>query len=535
MTQLKNPGGLILFSLFIGWLADMLFYGKRLGISVILFIAIFGTGFWVLGQLEGQKLKKGNLWLAAPLLFCATMVMVRANSALTLLNMLICGFCLVLLGIFMTTGKSYSLGLLGFTTLPFRALGNMAIRPWPLVNENLDFEAIQVTSRDTVYPVLRGAVLAVPVLAVFMGLLVSADAVFAQTMLRVFDIQISAEIFNFLWRGCIIFGISWVAIGYMAYALRSSVNVPRPFPERVLGKIRGTLPLGTIESFTILLLVNLLFGAFVSIQFAYLFGGRNFVSLDGISYSAYARRGFFELVVVACLTLLLIQLMNWFTVKKFNRDRFYFNLFSSLIIGFVLVMLVSAFQRLSLYEWTFGFTQLRIFSHTFIVWMGIALIWYVITLWLRPDRFAIGALLCLFGFVISLNLLNPDALIVRRNVQRYRTVGHLDLEYLIELSADAVPDLIKLTGEIENDLIIHSGNECTSRFWGDLETSLQSREEERGSSSNSCIESSHPGLLKENLQARYDQYQNDPSWSRWQSFHLTHTRVRVGLQEILGE
>ena len=70
--------------------------------------------------------------------------------------------------------------------------------------------------------------------------------------------------------------------------------------------------------------------------------------------------------------------------------------------------------------------------------------------WKRPDRFAIGAVICLFSFVATLNLLNPDAMIVRKNLQRYKTIGHLDLEYLTTLSADAVPSLIKLAAEIEN-------------------------------------------------------------------------------------
>ncbi len=133
MQKLKNPGGLILFSIFIGWLANLLFVGKRPGISVIIFVTIFSVGFWMISQLESRPLKKENLWLLAPLLFSSVMVMVRANGTLTFLNIFITLFCFALLSIFIATGRSASLGLIGFTTLPFRAAGSMLVRPWPVV------------------------------------------------------------------------------------------------------------------------------------------------------------------------------------------------------------------------------------------------------------------------------------------------------------------------------------------------------------------------------------------------------------------
>ncbi|MEM8858565.1 MAG: DUF4173 domain-containing protein [Chloroflexota bacterium] len=524
MTKLKNPGGLLLFSLFIGWLAQLLFVNQRPGISVLIFVVVFGSGFWVISQLEGQKIKLENLWLLIPLIFCATMVMIRANLFVSFLNLLIVGFCITLLAVFMTTGKSYNLGVLGFATLPIRAVGSMALRPAPILRDNVDFEAMHVASRETVYPVLRGTLLAFPVLIVFAGLLISADAVFAKTVSSLFDIDIDWGIRAFLWRGFIILFVGWTAAGYSAYALRSSVKVARPIPERILGRISKSLPLGIIESTTILGLVNMLFGVFVAIQFAYLFGGQQFIQLDGISYAEYARRGFFEMVVVAVLTLLLVQLLNWFTLKKYGGDKRRFNILASFSIGFVLVMLVSAFQRLALYEWTYGFTQLRIFVHTFMVWMSLVLCWYILTLWFRPNRFAAGALICIFGFVVSLNIINPDALIVQKNLQRYQTIGHLDLDYLTNLSADAVPSLIELDGIIANDEAISNGKTCNGHDWVSRSSS-SSRVSSGYDERETCIESAHPEVLRDELNARYKSYSQSDEWTSWPSFHVAHLRA----------
>lgn len=529
MTKLKNPGGLLLFSLFVGWLAQMLFADKRPGISVIIFVTIFGVGFWVISQLEGQKIKKENMWLLAPLIFCAVMVMVRANMLVSFLNLMVVGFCMTLLGVFMTTGKSYSLGVLGFMTIPFRATGSMMIRPLPIVRDSVDLEAIHVASRETVYPVLRGTLIACPLLLIFAGLLISADAMFAQALFSLFDIELNLGIRKLLWHTFIILGVAWVTAGYSAYALRSSVKVARPIPERILGKVSKGLPLGIIESATVLGLINLLFGGFVIIQFAYLFGGRQFIQLDGISYAEYARRGFFEMLIVALLTLLLVQLLNWFTVKKYSRDKRWFNVMASVNIGFVLVMLVSAFQRLALYEWTYGFTQMRIFVHTFMVWMALVLCWYVLTLWYRPTRFAAGALMCLFGFVVSLNLINPDVMIVEKNLQRYQTMGHLDLEYLTSLSADAVPALIELNTIIEKDRIISTGNNCNGHEWASRVSAGSSLDSGYLSGTEVCIESSTPNVLKDELRARQADYAINLSWQAWPAFHIAYSRAAQSL------
>jgi hypothetical protein len=53
-------------------------------------------------------------------------------------------------------------------------------------------------------------------------------------------------------------------------------------------------------------------------------------------------------------------------------------------------------------------------------------------------RFAVGALVLGFAFTAGLNILDPDALIARTNLDRPR----VDIAYLGHLSDDAVPTLV---------------------------------------------------------------------------------------------
>ena len=52
---------------------------------------------------------------------------------------------------------------------------------------------------------------------------------------------------------------------------------------------------------SILLVIDVVVAAFVGLQLAYLFGGLDTLAAIGMTYSDYARRGFFELVAAACL------------------------------------------------------------------------------------------------------------------------------------------------------------------------------------------------------------------------------------------
>jgi hypothetical protein len=112
------------------------------------------------------------------------------------------------------------------------------------------------------------------------------------------------------------------------------------------------------------------------------------------------------------------------------------------MIALVLAMLASAFSRMQLYEEAYGFTRLRVYTHSFMVWLAAALLLFLLALLRdRPRWFSTGTLVAALLYVAALNIANPDALIVRLNVARFQESGKLDAEYLATLSADAAPAL----------------------------------------------------------------------------------------------
>jgi hypothetical protein len=206
----------------------------------------------------------------------------------------------------------------------------------------------------------------------------------------------------------------------------------------------GGLGLGEVG--TVLAVIDLLFLAFVAVQFRYLFGGAELVQgLTGMSYSEYARRGFFELVTVAALSLPLLLLADW-SLDQADRSRVRrFRLLAGLMLLLLDVMLASALLRMRLYTVEYGLTELRFYTTAFMGWLVLVFGWFAATVLRgRRSRFGAGALASGFLVLLALNLMNPDALMARSNVAR-AVAGHsLDAEYAARLSADALPTLLRL-------------------------------------------------------------------------------------------
>ncbi len=200
--------------------------------------------------------------------------------------------------------------------------------------------------------------------------------------------------------------------------------------------------MGWIESIIILLGIDLLFAFFVGIQFKYFFGGQTNIHIDGFTFAEYARKGFSELVIVAVISLLIMQVLNSIGKRQTGKQS---TIFTSLSVGLVVlicVILVSAFQRLQLYEGAYGFSRLRTYTHVFMIWIGVLLAAIVVLEILKKSRmFALAVVLAAFGFGITLNIMNVDGFIARQNIARAVNGSDLDVAYLVSLSNDAIPEL----------------------------------------------------------------------------------------------
>jgi len=139
-----------------------------------------------------------------------------------------------------------------------------------------------------------------------------------------------------------------------------------------------------------------------------------------------------------------------------------FRVLAGVLVALLFVVMVSAVQRMRLYQAAYGLTELRLYTTAFMGWLGIVLAWFAATV-LRGQagRFPRGAVMSGFAVVAALNVLNPDALIARTNLDRAGRTGKLDARYLAGLSADAAPTIAGTLQWLEvapqDDCVLRSG------------------------------------------------------------------------------
>lgn len=467
--MLKRPNKLLWISLALGWVFDLLFWGKPLGISFAVYVALtLGAGFLIARQ-EGFQPQRATLWLLLPIIFFTVMSVIRLEPMTTFLNRSLVLLLMMILASAFLGGR-----------WPRYQLSDYAARLGAVFVSALSRAGIQFLSSSEggksdkheagafrkAAPFLRGILLATPVILVFGALLSSADPVFSQifeSFLAIFRIDNLPEyivrVTLIIVIASFLFGIYWHALlKSKVDELTSEKHPLKPF----LGFIEAAIILGSVVA---------LFGVFVFIQVQYLFGGLDNIKVDGFTFSEYARRGFYELAAVAFFSLLLFLVMSNVTRRKEGQQKKIFSGLGIALVALVGVILVSAFNRLALYEFAFGFTRLRTYSHVFMIWVGILLAATVILEVLgKPRMLIFAALMAALGFAASLDLLNVDAFIAQQNISRLnefeqiksgstdriRANRAVDIVYLASLSTDAVPAMSKLLAKAQanNDSVL---------------------------------------------------------------------------------
>jgi len=154
--------------------------------------------------------------------------------------------------------------------------------------------------------VARGLVLALPFLVVFGLLFIAADPWLERQATR-----LTAALHTLPTHAMFVLVFGWIAAGLLAGVVPgvSEGGDGRPSGIEFLAGLRPPR-VGTAEATVVVGLVTALFTLFMVSQFRYMFGGAAAIeAISGLTLAEYARRGFFELVLVAGLTLLL--LLGW--------------------------------------------------------------------------------------------------------------------------------------------------------------------------------------------------------------------------------
>ncbi|WP_410770148.1 DUF4153 domain-containing protein [Fontibacillus sp. BL9] len=443
-----------------------LFYGHSLGLSVPIFVVLF---YAYLFLCAGERIRRPFTWFgwlsfAAVLLLSMTYALF-ANPVFHSLNVLALPCLILLQTTYILSPKTRSWGDLRMILDAFDHLFPQNLRHFATFFNLLKSFIVRKMgdrSRKMAGKVLLGLLIALPLLIIVVSLLTSADSSFERLLSGIPDWL--NRWFSF---GEIVFRLAWIVlIGLLLFGYLWGFVSPRPEqPEQREGEAAGVpgvnvrgvdasnieIKFDPVITATVLIVVNIVYLLFVSLQFSYLFGAWRGMLPEGSTYAEYARSGFLELVFVTAINFAILigtlvfsgQAGHW--LRKWNNWMLY------ILVGCSCVMLVSAYTRLIMYEQAYGYTYIRFLVHAFMIFLALLFL----CAGLRIYFASIPLLKCfvVIGLVayVAINYANMDRVIATKNMELYKESGTIDARYLTGLSADVVPQLIRFSRDKDLD------------------------------------------------------------------------------------
>src|SRR5256885_15294468 len=355
-----SPAVLLSLALVFGALAQALFFRTALGVNVGVASVVVLAAAWRLRP-SGARVERLDRWIAPAAIVFAFLPALRVDLMLLLFDL---PATLVLV----------TMAAVSFAGVPLtrRALDVLVVLGLIVVGRIVAGGALLLAALpDLGRPLARrsggrigsvgvGIAIAFPFLVVFALLSASADAVFSSAVTTVFDFR-KWSIVALIGRVLLAAVFAWIAGGLFVVAgRRTDTTMPTLLP-----RLRGIL--SATAGATTLLVIDALFVFFVGLQIAYLFGGIDTLHATGVTYSSYARRGFFELIAVAVLAGGLLFAVELVLAK---RTRLYGGAALTLALA-TLVIVVSAAYRMQLYQLAYGWTELRFYALAGIAWLGV--------------------------------------------------------------------------------------------------------------------------------------------------------------------
>lgn len=436
---------IILMSLGLALVFNYLFFEKFLGISVVILVSVLLSTVFLFGLYQKLSLRK-SWWLVLFILFFALMPSIRANEFLIFLNLCAVFGLLMLLAHQLVGTPAFLMRFIDYFML-------MVIVPFIMLGKAISSIALlgqihsNTKNRDMWLRVLKGIIMAIPVLILFGVLFSKADLAFSQFIENFIDIDISERTIQYTVLLAFSFVASLCYLSYIFFSNKTDSPLLRnqsPAMEKKNG--RG------IEVLVFLGLISALFLMFIGFQITYLFGGETNIVNAGFTYSEYARRGFWELLAVAIVSLLVLLASEKYSGSESKRDK-QFIIPALILTAEVAIVIISALKRLALYIDAYGMTLLRFYVAGFIMLL-MALFILLAIKFIRSKQehfFAFSALVSIASLLIAINIVNPDAFTIKYNLRKYAETDKIDLSYLRDLSADAMPWKIDLYNRLEGE------------------------------------------------------------------------------------
>ena len=282
--------------------------------------------------------------------------------------------------------------------------------------------------------ILLGLACAAPITIAVAFLLMSSDDIFENFMLDIgknlprISITIIPEIF--------------FAIPISMYLFGAVSSTEKPSPAERMGEPDYRI-IPPVVSYVTVSPICAFYLFYIGIQISRIFGE---TLSSNSSYSDFARRGFFQLCVIAMINLAVIVILQTFT-KRLSDDRkpIALRVYTVILCVSTLGIIATAIVKMLMYINRLGMTLLRVYTSWFMILLALIFI-VIIAMQFKDFRFwkAIFA-----AFAVMLGILcfgDIDGQIARYNITAYQSgaLEKVDVGEFIELGFSAIEPAVRL-------------------------------------------------------------------------------------------
>lgn len=275
-------------------------------------------------------------------------------------------------------------------------------------------------TRKSFKPLIIGIISSLPIVGVIIALLSGADETFKNVINSLIP-----DLNKLFLEYIIIFIIVFVSFFYVfiSVIIRNEMKF-----QKIDIKIRKKIKL--IYFLPTIIMINILYLIFIIIQFSYLFGNLP----EGFTYAEYARKGFFELLIVSLINLLILVVFRIFINMDTKKQKNIYKILSTCICSFTLVLLLSSAVKMLLYVRTYDLTLMRLNVLVFIFYLFLFFIIFIGKIWIEKLYFNKLIILYSICFYTVYNVVDAYSIVVNVNYKVYQKTGKIDNDYIEKLA-----------------------------------------------------------------------------------------------------
>lgn len=414
----------IIGSIVIAILQSILFYGNKIGISMLIFEIIFnGILFFIFAKKNRIKNKIGIL-LILPIIILSSTFLIFTNKIFYIANIFIIIILNILMYIILLNKKTYlKNSLIYIFEFIINTISNIKL---PInytkreIREHINKNEKYEINKENTKKVIKSLIIVFFIVGIVLILLSSADEIFANLFSGIGNIFKNINI-----KSISSFVLRSILVIIIYILILNSIFKIQKENKKEINYLKNKKALDKFTVKLLLISLNLIYLIFCFIQVKSLFLERTNMN-SSFNYANYARTGFFQLMIVTFINFIIILISNK------NNEKI-IKILNVLLVIFTITIAISSMYRMYMYSNEYGFTYLRIFAYVILITEIITFIPILIyILNYKIDILKWCFIICIISYC-SVNYINIEKIIVRKNINREDS-SKIDYEYLYNIA-----------------------------------------------------------------------------------------------------